>query len=146
MLLTAFISSAVLAGASSKPTSDTSKPKSPYEMPQTTPKKSKPKTFALSAGDLSTSEKDSLKDMKKPIAAVPHQFLIAFQKDMSDEQCRNFLEEKSVKVLEKVGSTPLYLIEVKEDSKEALETSLQKLRDEKEVRYVEANALMQTFD
>ena len=77
--------------------------------------------------------------MEENSNVVPHQYLIAFQKDMNDESCRKFLANLNVKVLEKVGSSPLYLIEIQNKSE------LVPLRAHEEVRYVEPNIRMKTF-
>ncbi len=75
--------------------------------------------------------------------SVPGEYLISFEASVSDATRADLFRKWGVKELEKVGSTPLYLIEVSEKS--GPEKILAGLRATPGVRYVEANLKMHTF-
>jgi hypothetical protein len=74
---------------------------------------------------------------------VPGEYLISFEATVSDASRVELFKKWGVKELEKVGSTPLYLIEVSEKSD--VQKILAGLRATPGVRYVEANLKMHTF-
>jgi hypothetical protein len=74
---------------------------------------------------------------------VPGEYLISFEATVSDSKRSDLFKKWGVKELEKVGSTPLYLIAVPEKSDS--EKILRELRATPGVRYVEANLKMHTF-
>jgi hypothetical protein len=80
---------------------------------------------------------------QKPSPAVPGQYLISFEASVDAAARAGLFQKWKVKELEKVGSTPLYLIEVSKDAN--VEKTLAGLRSAPGVRYVEANLTMQTF-
>jgi len=82
-------------------------------------------------------------ETSKKSPAVEGQYLISFEASVTDSQRAALFAQWNVTELEKVGSTPLYLIEVPRDSN--LEKTLAGLRSGRGVRYVEANLKMQTF-
>lgn len=82
-------------------------------------------------------------NVTKPSSAVPGQYLISFEESVSTETRAELFKKWNVKELEKVGSTPLYLIEIPTTSD--TEKTLAGLRSGSGVRYVEANLKMQTF-
>jgi len=74
---------------------------------------------------------------------VPGEYLISFEASVSDAVRGDLFKKWGVKELEKVGPTPLYLIEI--SVKSDAEKILGGLRATPGVRYVEANLKMQTF-
>jgi len=79
----------------------------------------------------------------KTSPAVPGQYLISFEASVSASDRAELFKKWGVKELEKVGSTPLYLIEV--PSEADAKATLKGLKASPGVRYVEANLKMQTF-
>lgn len=72
---------------------------------------------------------------------VPHQYLISFTQESTSAERDALLGAVGAQMIDKVGSTPLFLIEIEKDE----EATLEKLRKNKTVRYVEANFKMNTF-
>jgi hypothetical protein len=101
---------------------------------------------ALSSG---ASQKGAMNDTNKSEAQkaprVAGQYLISFEAGTAEEQRAELFKKLGVKEIEKVGSSPLYLIEIPPDPASELENILQKLRNSKGVRYVEPNFVMSTF-
>ena len=93
----------------------------------------------------SADEHQGEKTMPKPLKApaVPGQYLISFETSVTDDARAMTFEKWKVKELEKVGTTPLFLIELSMDTDS--EKTLNGLRAEKGVRYVEPNFTMKTF-
>ena len=79
--------------------------------------------------------------MKKP-KSVPGQYLISFESDISDAQRSKLFNAQKVTLLEKVGSSPLYLIEINTAN---VQETIDSLKNSPGVRYVEANIIMNTF-
>lgn len=75
--------------------------------------------------------------------SVPGQYLISFEATVTAAERAELFKKWNVKELEKVGSTPLYLIDV--PAKADATATLRGLRAAPGVRYVEANLKMQTF-
>jgi hypothetical protein len=73
--------------------------------------------------------------------AVPNQYLISFTKESTSQERDALLGAVGAQMIEKVGSTPLFLIEISKD----VDATLEKLRKNPSVRYVEPNFTMSTF-
>lgn len=72
---------------------------------------------------------------------VPGQYLISFTQESTSQERDALLETVGAQMIEKVGSTPLFLIEISKD----VENALKKLRQNPSVRYVEPNFKLSTF-
>lgn len=76
---------------------------------------------------------------KSPV--MPHQFLISFVNEATSAERDSIISSAGAQMVEKVGSTPLFLIEIRQNEEKTLDT----LRKNPKVRYVEPNFRMQTF-
>ncbi len=92
------------------------------------------------------SQKEDIQMPQSPTKAksVPGQYLISFEAQITEQQRMALFAKVDVKLLEKVGSSPLFLISIEGSEKEVSDkiVSLQKTPG---VRYVEANLVMETF-
>jgi hypothetical protein len=87
---------------------------------------------------------DSTLKSTPPPPAVPGQYLISFEASVSDASRSSIFKKWAVTELDKVGSTPLYLIEVPEGKD--TDKIISGLRSSPGVRYIEPNFTMSIFE
>jgi len=91
----------------------------------------------------SMSKSPKTKEGPKTGTSIEGEYLISFEPQVSKEERTLLFEKVGVKELEKVGSSPLYLILIAGKDSEA---KIESLKGSKGVRYVEANFSFKILD
>jgi hypothetical protein len=93
----------------------------------------------------SGGKKDDMNSKSEPKTPehVPSQLLVAFKEDTKAEDIQSVFDRHSLKKLDKVGPTALYLVAVPEGKD--LKEVQKELKAEPQVRYSELNGVMKTF-